>query len=185
MQPTIAFKKFRDEYPPQPRNFHNHDDELLLMPEALGSSRSGKRECPCPAGVLELFFRHSSEPLDKTRVAEAKYLWVVIPDGAPAGLEADPWAETLSNGLIKHTNLTGGSPAHTGGELWFLKDRKLVINGSSGRYGPDTAKELEDAADCFRQAGYIVASMGWNFEDRCPNAVPPGGKLRFQPSEGP
>ncbi len=56
----------------------------------------------------------------------------------------------------------GGADAHTGGELWFISDNKILINGGSSRYKPRTMEELISAADGFRKTGYTVGNMGFD-----------------------
>ena len=79
----------------------------------------------------------------------------------------------LASGKVKHTNLTGGQPASCGGELWFEAPyaKRLYVNGCSGRYGPQTAQQLEDAISVFRGLGYEVISFEWDTEANQPAKV--------------
>jgi hypothetical protein len=99
------------------------------------------------------------------RVADARgniYLWAVTADRVPYAAEEVAYGKTLQTGRIKHTNLTGGSEAHCGGELWFLSESEILVGGDSGRYGPNSPDELADAALAFKSVGYRVASLGFD-----------------------
>jgi hypothetical protein len=90
------------------------------------------------------------------------HLWVIDASGVPYILERAPVAPALAGGRVKHTNITGGGPAACGGELWFETPTRLYVNGCSGRYGPAAPKQLDDAAEVFRDMGYEVISFGWD-----------------------
>lgn len=98
----------------------------------------------------------------------ARHLWVIRPgmgaDGLPAILELALVSPPLTSGMTKHTNLTGGANASCGGELWVdpADDRKVYVNGLSGRYGPDTDQQLMDAESVFADRGYTVLRFGWD-----------------------
>ena len=95
----------------------------------------------------------------------ACHLWVIWPEGVPYILERAPLVQPpLQTGKAKHSNLTGGADASCGGELWVdpVDASKLYVNGASGRYGPRTAKQLEDAVALFRSRGFTVESFGWD-----------------------
>ena len=68
----------------------------------------------------------------------------------------------LFDGVIKHSNLTAGQAAFCGGELVFLSSDEVVVNGRSGRYGPQSDAELKAAAEAFKASGYEVWTMGWD-----------------------
>jgi hypothetical protein len=44
----------------------------------------------------------------------------------------------------------------------------LYVNGGSGRYGPKSPAELEDAVQVFRDLGFRVESAGWNEDNDLP-----------------
>ena len=79
----------------------------------------------------------------------------------------------LETGVAKHTNLTGGAPASCGGELWIdpVDPRRLYVSGASGRYGPDSEQQLNDAVDVMRGRGFLVESFGWDAETNLPARV--------------
>jgi hypothetical protein len=106
---------------------------------------------------------------------KGRHLWVIIPNALPVLLETAPNVRPppLSSGVAKHTNLTGGAPACSGGELWTdAVDRdRLYVNGGSGRYGPRTPAELADAVHVFETFGFRVESAGWNEDNDIPERV--------------
>jgi hypothetical protein len=71
----------------------------------------------------------------------------------------------LESGNIKHSNLTGGDPAHSGGEIWFICDDRIAINAASGRYGAKSEIEFRFIVDALRRSGYQVASMGFDLDN--------------------
>jgi hypothetical protein len=157
----VALADFLARYAPEaPRRAPANDDELLLLGPIDGvdeldhppaRSRSGLRNDP-----------------------ETRHLWVLWAGGAPYVLERAPQVRApLASGVAKHTNLTGGGAASCGGELWIddVDATKLYVNGASGRYGPKTPKQLEDAADFLRGRGFVVVSCGWDDEAALPARV--------------
>jgi len=85
---------------------------------------------------------------------EKKYLWVI-----------DEYYELLllpeitqnpegDRGHICHTNITGGSPARHGGELWYGKDSIVFLNNFSGRFYTNDKNEWLAVVDVFIKAGY-------------------------------
>jgi hypothetical protein len=95
---------------------------------------------------------------------EAKYLWAIKNHGLPFILEkCDACAATV-RGKASHTNLTGGSEALCGGEMWFGSETKIYLDGGSGRYPPREPRELEMVAEAIKDAGYEVISFGWEEE---------------------
>ncbi|MBU2765034.1 hypothetical protein HAP94_02200 [Acidithiobacillus ferrivorans] len=99
------------------------------------------------------------------------YLWVISPTSVPYIEEDARIGQTLESRCVKHTNLTGGNPAHSGGELWFIDNLKVLIGGASGRYGPDTETQLMDAVLSFKNEGYIVASIGFDDDTGFPAKI--------------
>ena len=127
---------------------------------------------PAPEGIVTGICPTSREDAfgATSKSVKSKYLWVVAIGGVPTALEHPSQGTTLRRGRLTHTNLTGGAEAHTGGELWFHQEDRIVINGGSGRYPPRNAEELRSVALALKAAGYMVASMGWDEE---------GGVVRF------
>lgn len=135
------------------------------------------RQLEAGDGVLIM---HSS-PADGTQGApddpQSRHLWVfrqaTHPD-VPYILEVAPYVRpALASGVAKHTNLTGGGRAHCGGELWIHEADacRLYVNGSSGRYGPASREQLDDAAEVFRGLGYDVINYGWDDDTQKPYAL--------------
>ena len=161
----------RNSYParsPDQTNLRHQDELQQIGPE------EGLFELDFPAhqGIVTGIYPTSSQDAryQNSEANRTKYLWVVAVGGVPAALERPSQGTTLKRGRLTHTNLTGGEPAHTGGELWFQGENRIVINGGSGRYTPRGPEELNSVALSFKAAGYIVASMGWDEE---------GGFVRF------
>jgi len=95
-------------------------------------------------------------------------LWVVRQDDVVYALEQGTFGKGLESTVIKHTNLTGGAPAYSGGELLFLDENTLVVNGQSGRYGPRSQSEMDAVEQAFSESGYDVWSMGFDEEANFP-----------------
>lgn len=90
------------------------------------------------------------------------FLWVALRDRIKIVNEMARAVKRLSGDAIKHTNLTGGKKAYSGGELWFTGERCVTINGASGRYGPRTEAELAGIVKVFCESGWCVTSLGWD-----------------------
>lgn len=151
----MDFANFRATYPlraPVQRCIQNKD-ELIPIPSTEGLALF-------PDGV-----RHGVHLSDVPRSVSERgntYLWVVAANDVPFALESIEFGKKLESGKIKHTNLTGGSNAHCGGELWFIEDKKLLLSASSGRYGPQSEQEMDDVALAFKNEGFEVASLGFD-----------------------
>lgn len=101
------------------------------------------------------------------------HLWVVTAEARPFVFELEAVTPPLASGRAKHTNLTGGASASCGGELWVdpSEARHLYVNGCSGRYGPRSPEQLEDAVEVLRGVGFVVTSFGWDDEAAKPAMV--------------
>ena len=147
------------------------ENELLPMHE-----EEGLHQLPEPPAGTSEFQRHSSLPASRETAKEARHLWVVRPEDVVVALEQSEWANQvhLHEGCIKHSNLTGGNPAHSAGEIWFIEGDRIAINASSGRYGARSREEFEEIVKALCRSGYNVASMGFdldNNEEPVPNTV--------------
>ena len=107
-------------------------------------------------------------PLLDLHQTQAARLWVVREDDVVHAEEHCAFGAALESGVIKHTNLTGGKAAFSGGELLFLDAETVVVNGCSGRYGPRTEAELHQAVRAFAESGFGVWSMGFDEETNRP-----------------
>ena len=154
---------FIERHPPHStrRPPANPDEHRLL-----GSS-DGVRQIRTPPAIAEE--RH----VPSRQGDVGCHLWVINEDGIPYILERAAIANSLQSGVVYHTNLTGGGPASSGGELWVDPgdDAKLYINGCSGRYGPETEEELDDAASVFMNLDFSVQSFGWDRDAGLPAKV--------------
>jgi hypothetical protein len=164
--PSVRAVKTIEEFiaryaPTPPRRQRANDDEarLLEVDDGVLSLDSAPAQTDAP-GV----------PDDR----DTRHLWVIWPIGIPYILERAPRVRApLESGVAKHSNLTGGQAASCGGELWVdsINPSKLYINGASGRYGPRTPAQLEDAAHVLRARGFEVESFGWDADTNLPARV--------------
>lgn len=133
-------------------------DELLKIGEPLGLREMHLSPMDADVIIAPSTLRSADEN------PETKYLWVIATDDVPIALETPANVVLpLSKGRLTHTNLTGGSNAYSGGEMWFFDFNKVLINGKSGRYGPKTEEELNAMVGALQKAGYKAASMGWDY----------------------
>jgi hypothetical protein len=168
LQPTQALATYRKDYPARSmRREANNDDELIQMPPD-----QGMYELSSPPTTSAQFPRHSSLPTTEATAPEARHLWIIRSDDVPVALEACVWGQALESGCIKHSNLTGGGTAHSGGEVWFIDDERIAINASSGRYGAESRAEFDVVVYAIRRSGYYVASMGFDLDNvTVPNTI--------------
>ena len=150
--PTSTLDDFRGRYSLRAPKFISSSQEMKLL-EAGDGLRLLQT---APATGISRGRPPSS--LDDPGVS--RYLWVIGPRGIPYIIESPVF--TLGSELPKHTNLTGGSEAYLGGELWFASSATLYVSGGSGRYPPLDESQLEEAAQVFHAYGYEVTSLGWN-----------------------
>ena len=157
-----AFAEFRKKYPPRPA-------KEGLVKNADETTQMGPAE-----GLCVLMDGPVGPDADKPAMAplisdkSEAHLWVVGTDDVRHALEKCPFGMTLTLRVIKHTNLTGGGLASSGGELLMLDERSIIVNGCSGRYGPRSESEMKDVALAFRRSGYRVWSMGFDSETNRP-----------------
>ncbi|MHB8878318.1 MAG: hypothetical protein ACYC8T_31870, partial [Myxococcaceae bacterium] len=139
-----------------PRKEPENPSELRLLTEPEGVFRLGS-----PPAESET----RASPATSSDVRHGRHLWVFFDVAVPYVLEAAPRANpALTSGIAKHTNLTAGAPAECGGELWVdpATANLIYVNGASGRYGPETPEELNDAVAVFRSKGFEVVSFDWD-----------------------
>ncbi|MGL5631135.1 MAG: hypothetical protein ACRDD3_02140 [Azovibrio sp.] len=158
-----AFDKFRSDIgqsrlPPQ--DLIANDDQVKQMhcSDGLQYWKDGPNSAP----------NSSTPPSLSDCQIEAKYLWVVRKEDVVHAKENCPFGLNLKSNVIKHTNLTGGKAAYSGGELLFLDEGIIVLNGCSGRYGPHSKIELDQVVQAFVRSGYGVWSMGFDEETNRP-----------------
>jgi hypothetical protein len=158
-----AFKGTCDGPKQLPQALVRNADEVRQMTEQDGMShwKDGPVDGTVPLAA------HDTPDLTEEMVQE-KHLWVVGEDGVPFAEERGAFGRSLASGVIKHSNLTGGGTAYSGGELVVLDKDKIIVNGYSGRYGPRTEAEMTAAAKAFRLSGYFVWSMGFDVEANKP-----------------
>lgn len=156
---------FVQKYPPQlPAKPPDNQDETRLLTHA--------------DGVMTLAQPPTTVVASRCAVPGKKgdpgcHLWVFTSESRRSILELEPVSPPLQSGRVKHTNLTGGAPACCGGELWVdpTDSSHLFLNGCSGRYGPTTAQQLDDAVAVLRTVGFKVTSFGWDDDTARPAMV--------------
>lgn len=156
-----AFKIYRCAYGParDPNQacIRDPDDCVQLTPaNGLTEFVDG----PIPGGASA----PSAPPLDFSLNMPDKYIWAVRVEDVVYALENCPFGKTLNEHTIKHTNLTGGASAFAGGELRFLEEGVLIVNGRSGRYPIRNDEEMRALGRAFLESGYHVWCMGFDFE---------------------
>jgi hypothetical protein len=104
------------------------------------------------------------EPLSEDNLPAERRLWVVREKDVVHAQEHCEFGKQRPAGRLKHTNLTGGEPAYSGGELLIVDNNRIIVSGDSGRYGPRSAAEMQDVSIAFRDAGYTVYSLGYDQE---------------------
>ncbi len=91
-------------------------------------------------------------------------LWVVREADVAYAPETCAFGNGLKSKVIKHSNLTGGGSAYSGGEILMLNENTIALNGCSGRYGPRSEDELLSVANAFKNSGYTVWCTGFDVE---------------------
>ena len=165
-----TFGPYRKRYgsrgpkPPDDNTHHPDQERLLDIPDGVQLFF----DAPYPVRAEDL------DPSETAPNNDKRCLWVVRSKDVPFIRERVSVSPPLHSGVCKHTNLTGGQDAHCGGEVWFVSNKRLVLNGASGRYPPRKAAELEEIAIAFQAAGYEVWCMGWDSETDEPVRVARG-----------
>lgn len=161
---------FRASYPAKhPMKPAGHDDEFKLIdaPDLVHLCDGPGADAP-------------GNPPEIGREPDGVKLWAVRPDDVVHALEVCDIAGSLNDGVIKHTNLTGGEPAHCAGELLVLDEATLVVNGGSGRYGPTSEAEMLAVVKAFKDSGYGV--WYYAYDDESGEAYRFGSRLpEWQP----
>lgn len=152
---TEVFDSFRRQFAAKPCNMDlvMNQEELIRVGEEQGRM-SWIDGLGVPAGT--------PTPPDIDQDDPGLKLWVVDPEDVPYVLERNSFGAGLETGMLKHSNLTGGSEAHCGGELVMVANNVVALNGSSGHYGPRSRREMEALASTFRASGYGVWSYGYD-----------------------
>lgn len=151
---------FVRKYPPHaPDKQPNNDDEL----KQLGPEH-GVRLLTAPPLEAEV------RAVPQKKGDPGFHVWVMRPTEIPYVLARGAIARSLASGEVKHSNLTGGGLASCGGELWVdpVDATQVYLNGCSGRYGPQSAQQLNDAVAVIEMLGLRVESFGWNEELNMP-----------------
>ena len=164
---------FAQQYPPKAPSSHimcnAHADETIQVDvKVLGNA-------PCA------FANVSSNPKDYNITTTEKkiFLWVMTSENIVYLEEYTEAAQNFNAGKVKHTNLTGGAPACSGGEMWFCSPKALYVSGCSGRYGPSTEEELFEGAAVFKRKCYKTCCLGWDADRDAPAQMYREGVARW------
>lgn len=137
-----------------------YDDE-----EADVSSHNDVYSLPhAPAGN----HLRGTPPTEPRSAGEKMHIWLVLPEDVVFSEEAGHSGASTQRKRLSHTNLSGGNPAHCGGELWFRDEGSIWITGGSSRYAPRSDEELHSLAQSFVDSGYSVCSCGWDSDNAMP-----------------
>jgi hypothetical protein len=102
----------RPRLPPEKLIANADETKLMTKEDGLREWTDGNAEAstalPCPAPLIE-----SSDFAGRS-------LWVIRIADVVHATENCPFGKSLASGVIKHTNLTGGAEAYSGGELILL-----------------------------------------------------------------
>ncbi|WP_338669382.1 hypothetical protein [Pseudodesulfovibrio methanolicus] len=142
-----------------------HEDELRPL-----KWQHGVRRFPPKADHVT---EHKKPPTSSIELEDnPPFLWVALKDRIKIVNEKANATKRLALKKAKHTNLTGGSKAYSGGEMWITAPKTIVLNGCSGRYGPRTAEQLSEIVKVVRRSGWQVISLGWDDETARPVKYP-------------
>lgn len=133
-----------------------HDDELADL--------SGEADVLSLTVAPSAGFERAATPHTRQTRGGATYLWLVRTDNVLIALEEGASGRATKRKRLAHTNLSGGLPAHAGGELWYRDERSLWLTGGSSRYAPRSREELMKIVESFRKSGYAVCTCGWDEE---------------------
>jgi hypothetical protein len=158
-----AFAQLRQRFPAQPPV-----TECIKNGQELDQMPAEELSVWCDGDQRSDFARTPAMLSDEDDRSYPVQLWVLRPDALVYAPEASTFGAALESGVIKHTNLTGGRDAHSGGELRLLGENTVVVNGASGRYGPRTEEALHEVVRAFKASGYRVFWTGYDAETNRP-----------------
>lgn len=138
-----------------------HDDELRKL-----KWKHGVRQFPPKQNHIKPY---KTPPMSYNELnANPPFLWVALKNQIKIINEKAKATTRLTLKKAKHTNISGGSKAYSGGELWFISKNTVILNGCSGRYGPRSEAQLNEIIDVFKATGWITISPGWDDEVKRP-----------------
>ena len=149
------FSRYRSTFEAREPNLERqkHEDELTDV--------SGRDDVVSLTVAPIAGARCGTPPRKPRSSGDQMHLWLVGTEDVLVALEEGPSGKSTSRGRLAHTNLSGGRPAHAGGELWFRDEASLWLTGGSSRYPPRSKEELDAIVEGFRSSGYNVCSCGW------------------------
>ncbi len=96
------------------------------------------------------------QPIEKVR------LWAIVDEDMVHAPERCAFGASREAGVVKHSNLTGGQDAFSGGEMHFVNPKTILFNGDSGRYGIRSLEETIAVGRVFVDSGYFAWHTGWD-----------------------
>src|ERR1700680_2268179 len=156
MEPSEALSTYRAKYPLKPMRIQAANAGQMI--QMIVSD--GLFEMPAAPANSADFPRPQSLPDSHERAPDARHLWVIRAVDFPVALELCEWGQQLDDKKLKHSNLTAGAPAHSGGEIWFIEENRIALNANSGRYGAESEEEFQHIVNTLRNCGFHTASMG-------------------------
>jgi hypothetical protein len=166
-----AFREFTTAHGPAkplPARLVQNEEEKRQMTEEDGLLFWKDGPVPYKPYKVESRQNTPASPQLTEAMLDGRHLWTVMEETVPYAPERCEFGSSLPSGVVKHSNLTGGQPAYSGGEVIVLSESEVIVNGCSGRYGPRTPQEMQDVALAFRQSGYWVWTMGFDTEANRP-----------------
>jgi hypothetical protein len=89
-------------------------------------------------------------------------LWVVGVEDVVHAPKNCSFGLSRSRKELKHSNLTAGGLAYSGGELFVVDESTVVVNGDSGRYGPRNGDEMNNVLKAFLESGHRTYTTGYD-----------------------
>jgi hypothetical protein len=162
-----CFDKYRADWPARSANLElqKFDDEV----EDLSGNLEAFSVSKAPAFGIALAAGDAQE--GHALRDETKYLWLIRTEDVKLAMENGPLGKSTKRRRLAHTNLSGLSDAHCGGELSFKSDDTICLNGGSSRFQATCEQELSAAAAAFSIAGYHVCNFGWRPDNDRPARV--------------
>lgn len=140
----------------------NPDISRQNFPDELDDLTSNADFFPLSVAPSAIF--DVGKPADRMAASQNMYLWLVTPVSVVTVVEEGVSGKATLRKRLAHTNLSGGAPAHCGGELWYRDGSSLWLTGGSSRYAPRSAAELQSLVMAFTRSGYSVCCCGWDDE---------------------
>lgn len=162
MLASPKFETYRDKYPARDPDLGRKGSDDELRDVSANSDVFSLQEAPVESFVV------GSPPREPASSGQQMYVWLIKESDVVLALEAGTSGQGTNRGRLAHTNLSGGKPAHAGGEVWFQDEKNIWLTGGSSRYAPECVEELNAVVSSFSESGYIVSSCGWDSDNDMP-----------------